>query len=533
MIRYTTGPHKNCIGYLEEKLPVGRPGPATQPNVQFHIACNFTFIAVGTVHSARLCAGEKDPNCGWKLQIYSEDGQEHSLHFRAINATSKACIAREFSQRIVGAICNLPSSQFLKFVRQDSCSENFRQFHCVKECGALEGSDLWVFADKCIDGQGNETSSDSFLDVENAKIRINAPICCTQHKSRTVLRDLLLSVRDCYGKSAMHAMHALTMSWKALHRQKILQSEHQMAIANITGPPNIGKSLISSVAAALIGCSDLVLSKATQSSMLDHAHFTRSLLVVWDDPRDMNAKAMEAIVHEAFHGLASTTIKHGMRRYNSSLLVGTQHSNLGIKSLDQATKSRISHISMQGCDQLTDAVKSLQKLMPRASHAFTCLQCASFEPQKVAACYDSLKQKHPFIMQRCLKTLALDIHALRVISSLSEAYSFAEINKYCAEQIAFLSEHCSVINAWDTFVAKIDDNSRGVRFNVIANKDKSKYRCTAYHLPAILKEMEKQGIKHPPELDVRNAAQRHPSLLFMAHNVNFKGKINRAICMVN
>ena len=76
--------------------------------------------------------------------------------------------------------------------------------------------------------------------------------------------------------------------------------------------------------------------------LLDAADTFHNLLIVWDDPRDTSATQMSSIVHEAFNGVASSTVSKGIRRYHSSLIIGTQKSMLGMPMSDvnAATFSR-------------------------------------------------------------------------------------------------------------------------------------------------------------------------------------------------
>ena len=213
--------------------------------------------------------------------------------------------------------------------------------------------------------------------------------------SRQLLRDLSDRIREYYGPRTMHVLHLFTSLMKAIHFHRLLTFEHFVSITNVSGPPNIGKTFACAIMLKIMGASQMMLSRCTASAMIDAAHVFKNCLIVWDDPRDCSASQLSAIVHEAFQGQNTATVTRGIRKYNSTIVIGTQDHLLGMphNAMNTATFSRLSHIDMSTGDTYapsSDAESRLQSMMP----AIECLCVSTGNPSYKSKTTPSTQTSH-------------------------------------------------------------------------------------------------------------------------------------------
>lgn len=510
---------------------------------EFEETCNFTFRVVGTVRSSTSFPGASDPEMGWVLSVSPRNGKDVLVSMRASRCTSKTSISRAFYETVPGAICQLSLPDFLRFVKEDSASfSSDSTFFSVRESGFHTEYGVWAFDGLNFDATGTVVSPPTLLLSREGGIRVPPPLVdVSLSASRRALCDAVRLVSLCYGEARMHAIHVMSVVWKAIHRSEILAQEKQISVCNVSGPPDVGKSLIGAVSASLLGCSSLMASRSTQSAMLDMAHCAKNLLVVWDDPRDVSRSLAESIVHEAFHGLPSSTIRHGQRQYNSCLLVGTQRGNFGFPDLDPATCSRISHVEMQqrGEPLNREAEEALKSFLPSASRSFLSLLRCGYEAKEVEAEFVSLSSSDPKLIGRCLKNLALDIHAMRRIDSLTGGgVGEGEIRKYVQEwQLPFLRANCTVQTKWEKFkedLASLHSASpipaTCLKKKVAVAGSKGRTDCAALYLPSLLPLLSEAGLpSYTPVFVQEGARETGGGGVLISQNVKFPDKVKRSL----
>ena len=158
-------------------------------------------------------------------------------------------------------------------------------------------------------------------------------------------------------------------------------------MANASGLPN-GQDAGCAIALDA-GAPGLMLSRCTPSAMIDKAHVFKNMLIVWDDPRDCSQAQLSTIVHEAFHGHATSTVSRGNRQYNSTLIIGTQEHMLGMpyNANNLATFSRLSHVDMGNVEAEwepdTQSEASLQARLPENADIFAQLLSTRYDAEEV------------------------------------------------------------------------------------------------------------------------------------------------------
>ena len=262
----------------------------------------------------------------------------------------------------------------------------------------------------------------------------------------------------------------LARAWIAVHRSEILSAEKQLSIVNISAPPNVGKTLLCNLVCKMLSCECLILSRTTPSSMLNYANAFRDLMVVWDDPRDLTQGVLESIVHEAFHASSSTTNAHGERRYNSSLVIGTQVVNMGMP-LTAATCSRMSYICFEKTETGTSRAS---ECLAGAEHCFPCLVSGEYAGgvnTRVDALEEELKQRAPDVLGRAVRSIALDVavmeHVLH-ITQLDSATALDAVALYTTSLLRHSSDTCSDRDCVTRFVLALHDASMEMETDDVA-----------------------------------------------------------------
>ena len=270
------------------------------------------------------------------------------------------------------------------------------------------------------------------------------------------------ATRKFFGPRSVHALHVYVAALKAVLRDQILETEHMLPITNVSGPPNVGKTFASFIALSMLSSESLMLSRCTASSLLDTCDSFNSMLVVWDDPRDVPASHMCTIVHEAFHAHANSTVSKGKRRYNSSVLIGTQQKLVGLLPTTDniPTISRISHVDM---DIQTDFVPppGSEKLLAECMHsALSLLVAQKYDIEKTNKLHKILNKITDFsIIDRAVRIAAIDWNLCDQLNSLGLNFSSDDIRDYFTKvQVKFLSTYCNRKTPFQRFVHDIKRN---------------------------------------------------------------------------
>lgn len=443
------------------KHAVGRPtSESTQKWVQ---RCNFVFrvlYKIQTLSDHDSCSIlETDKNCGWIIDITDQADAKKECYLSTEHASSTATMRRRLMSAKSGTICRMTSDDFLKFVDDDT-KDGIPTIHVTNFCGKIEvGNDhVWAFPGIILDKNGRKLShrpvfvSAEFLQKrsngEVIPLPSNFPLPRPVSSRGNSLTTLSRHMRAYYGPRLPHALHLLTSVLKAIHYDVLLKTEHFVSVANISGPPNIGKTFVCAIALSMMNAPGLMMSRCTPSAMIDAAHVFKNMLIVWDDPRDCSHTQLSSIVHEAFHGHATTTVSRGVRRYNSSLIIGTQEHMLGMpyNANNVATFSRMSHINMSNTDCSwetdTQSEASLQKCMPANADIFAALLDSKYDSQEVDRLNDKLSGQ--LIIPRCVRIAAIDWYFARVLQQYGFEIDTRELTKYFTNTyLDYLTMHCS------------------------------------------------------------------------------------------
>jgi len=245
---------------------------------------------------------------------------------------------------------------------------------------------------------------------------------------------------------------------------------------------------------------------------------------------------MESIVHEAFHGYASSTITHGNRRYKSTLLIGTQKPNLGFQ-IDKATSSRLSHVQMPTGHLDGDGEETLKRLMPCASKAFRAIVSIPFDPSKVDALAGEIECD--FILPRAVRTLATDCAAMITLAELTGCYTRDEVMQYVRNvQVPILAQTCATLTDWARFIRDVSKllregrvSDRYVKLDANVRMGGMRTSCIALYLPSLFSHMRDDGFPITyTESSVQKEAKRMPDSDVCVHkNVNFGGIVQRSL----
>lgn len=466
-------------------LPVGRPTKHSERRwVQ---RCNFVFKTSARVETLqeRDDPVEIDRNAGWMITMYTPDGASKECYMPSECASSNVMLRKRLMGMVQGAICRMTADDFLAFVDEDS-QEDLPVVQVATHCGKihLNGTHVWAFPSITLDATGRAlTRSPVHVSAEMLRTRSNGdrialPADFPAPKPRTSgvhsLTELSRAMNAYYGPRRMHAMHLLVSILKAIHYDTLLKVEHFVPITNISGPPNVGKTFACSIALTIVNAPSLMLSRCTPSAMIDAAHVFRNMLLVWDDPRDCTQSQISSIVHEAFNGLATSTISRGVRRYSSALIIGTQDPLLGMQynPANVATFSRLSHIDMDIATKWTppaSAEPRLQRCMQTCDDIFAALLNTHYDTQKVNRLYDKLKRAQPDIIHRSLRIAAIDWFFCDTLVHLGFDVHENDVADYFLTTYAnFLKTHCSRL-------APIDQFCRHVRQLVASRHDIPKH----------------------------------------------------------
>lgn len=436
------------------------PGcPYTSDTRQWRETSNFVLNVVAKVIPSEGYATEN----GWLIDILGASGETVSDYFISVDfASSNLALRKHLMKAFAGCICQLMSIDFLDFVAADNPT---RIVYNVNGIGKITSGrqSVWLFPNVKI----SKSSVFEVIFSDTALKYRSIPTLPTPHirphkDLHNILGHLSVSIREVYPHSYMHVVHLLTAVLKAVHFDSILSEEHFVPVTNISGPANVGKTLACAIALSMMESPSLMLSRCTSSSMLDAADTFHNLLIVWDDPRDTSATQMSSIVHEAFNGIASSTVCKGIRRYNSNLIIGTQKALLGmpINDVNVATFSRLSHIVMDlPHDTLfnSTAEPMLQKYMTQLKGSLAYLiQNTSYNKKRVDEI--ALKLDNEAMIGRAHRIAAIDYFLMGELDKIGLRNKKEERKEYFANHyMPFLRRWVSSISPFDQFLRCLHD----------------------------------------------------------------------------
>tara|TARA_B110000046_G_scaffold185157_1_gene225791 strand:+ start:3850 stop:5220 length:1371 start_codon:yes stop_codon:yes gene_type:complete len=358
----------------------------------------------------------------------------------------------------------MTSIDFLDFVAADGPDRIVYHVNGVGKIQADSGC-VWVFPNVQMRDADHPRVDVIFSDTSLKHKSLPAlPRPCVRPRKRfgDIFLHLSQAIRKVYPHTYMHVVHLLTSTLKAVLFDTILLEEHFVPVTNISGPANVGKTLACAIALSMIESPSLMLSRCTSSSMLDAADTFHNLLIVWDDPRDTSVSQLSSIVHEAFNGVASSTVSRGVRRYNSNLIIGTQKPLLGMpmNDVNAATFSRLSHIDMNvQHDTLFDASAEpvLQAGIASLKGSLRHLtQTTTYDKKMV----DQIASKLPnhAIIGRAHRIAAIDYFLMTQLDDLGIHNTQLERDEYFSHAyLPFLKRWVSSISPFEQFLKYLNE----------------------------------------------------------------------------
>ena len=540
-----------CVGYYYEKRDVGRPGQSFQPKQVWKSLCNFSIRVKGRVCSEENTwdAGKRDQFAGWLLDVKMSQNDsiiERVIYLRANECMSKASLTRAFANSLSGAISNISSCDFHSLIEND-----LPAFEVISYCGKhylKNGDYVWVYPGCTMSSKCEKLANayvfvtrDSLLsNGNNIPMRIKAPPFEVNYiNSRAAFDQVMRYVKEYYNVNFVKALQIVGFGFLSLNRKEILESEKQMHILNVSGLPNVGKTMITSLVCDILSCDYLMMSRCSVSAINSLSSSFSNMLIAWDDPRDLSASQAETLIHEFFHGHASTTQLYGNRYFRSSLLIGTQHPNLG-HNLSAATKSRMSHVHFSRKNEGSTSMNP--ECFQKCRDCFLAISRIPFRVclKRSKKLYDEFTIKYPHVMTRVLKTLSLEIMAMEFVCGLArmdDKETLASIHDYAAtELIEYFEEHCAVEDVFDNFTKMIIEHmhefdasyfKRGVNISV----NGVKVPHIALILSEVIKNLKENNIKVQSNAVVSKALRErnYPGFLEFNRNVNFSGTVRRCI----
>lgn len=436
------------------------PGrPDTSDTRQWRETSNFVLSVVAKVIP---CSGYATEN-GWLIDIFGGSKEHVPDYFVSIDiASSNLKLRKHLMKAFPGCICQFTSIDFLDFVAHDNPTKIVYNVNGVGKV-KLDSGSVWVFPNGNMSNSTNFDVIFSDMSLRHKSIpMLPTPQIRPRKDFHKILSQLSTAIRRAYPNSYMHVVHVLTATLKAIHFDSILSGEHFVPVTNISGPANVGKTLACAIALAMMETPSLMLSRCTSSSMLDAADTFHNLLIVWDDPRDTTAAQMSSIVHEAFNGIASSTVCKGVRRYNSNLIIGTQKRLLGMpmNDVNAATFSRLSHIDMDvQHDTLFDPTAE-PVLHEHLSHLRGCLQYLTQSTSYSKKCVDGIASKlnTEAIIGRAHRIAAIDAFFMGELDKLGIRNKEQERTEYFANYyMPFLRRWVSSISPFDQFLRHLHE----------------------------------------------------------------------------
>lgn len=511
------------------------PGrPLEDSEREWVMRCNFVFKTISVVKMLSSC---NKTSAGWLIEVYKKQEKPMRLHIPADVASSTALLKKVLMREMSGSVARLTSEDFLDFVTED-VKNGIRNTFTVDNCGKNIVNDTvyWVFPNIVLNSRGEFLKDPC---VMYSKGILKSTPFSNSNSYKALFSKLGEATREFFGPRSVHALHVYSSALKAILREELLNEEHMVSITNISGPPNVGKTLASSVVLSLLSCPNLMLSRCTTSSLLDKCHYNNSLMVVWDDPRDTTVAQMCSIIHEAFHGHSSSTISKGMRNYNSSIIIGTQQKLLGLSPIADniPTLSRVSHVDMDIDTDFTPrpgSEKCIAECMEKMSSALSALITQKYNVNKTDKMHKRLNQiTGNTVLDRSTRIAAIDWNLCQQLNDLGCGFSSQDIAVYFEKvQMNYLSLYCNKRTPFQRFLHDLKRNvhmlpSQYFKPKIVADlKSGVTCECVALYLRGIFPILEKEegALTYTMETIQKEVKSSKSSIGDIAHNVSFKTK---------
>ena len=435
--------------------------------------CNFSLIITRRVEKA---PGSSIGENGWVVEIKTQNNLRTSCVITTSIVSSSAGLNRYIMSNVAGTVCQLKSQDFLDFVSHDNPEQ---KVYCVGHIGkvTIEQVWYWMFSNRVLDEKGYIIKKPNVILAKDSLLSnfvIPDPLPSVSEPAqdaRQRMRHLGQCIRAVYPHTYMQVLHILASVLKGLHFDTLLSQENFVSVCNVSGAANVGKTLACAIALSLCNSTKLMLSRCTISSMLDCAHLFKNLLIVWDDPRNTTHGQLSSIVHEAFNGVASTTISKGLRQYNSALIIGTQEPLLGMpyNSVNAATFSRMSHVNFNVPDAFFNFHKENELQCSLGAIRDDILpymiRYTEYKKHDVDTIYKTHYAKYQTkIIGRSLRIAAIDHYFMSQLFAIMDLDSKDDIDAYFhAVYVPFLNANCSRVTPFDRFLI---DLAQLIRNNV-------------------------------------------------------------------
>lgn len=546
-----------CFQYTER----GRPSDVSEQS--WISRANFVFDVTHTIESV-----EGDDISGWVIQMYGRNLKPRQCIITCEEASSTSKLRRKLMKGSPGAIARFTSEDFMDMLEQDIRRAPLDTIYVVTKCGkfVIKQTHYWVFPNcvvkdgivECLQkdpmsedstksstkstnkSNNSNNSNNSMLLYESTSTVLPTetdalPLSKTMCHGSKSFKFLGHATRQFYGPRSIHCLHVYATGLKAILKDEIMKNEHMFSVTNLSGPPNIGKTLACTTVLRMLNSPKLMLSNATASSLLETCHSNKNLLIVWDDPREVNKSTLATIVHEAFQGHISSTISRGNRSYNSMVLIGTQSNNLGMEaSCDTApTLSRLSHIDMNFATNFkpkANAQKDIVALFPELPHMFLRLIQCTYDRSLTDKLYTLLKKKaSQDTLDRALRIAAIDWNLCLKFNELGLQFDPNEIRDYFMHTyLGTIEKSCSTTNVITKLFREIHGHeehlSHCYKPKVVVELKKSGLsECVAVHLKGLFEKRGKD-IKSFTMEEVQGYIKKNDHIGELNHNVNFRNK---------
>ena len=541
-IIFFPGPGKGIWGFIMMKLErdfknktIGRwqyptqGRPSEESERIWLTRCNFVLRVTAVLQSSQ--------SSGWCIRVDRPDSSR-TLFLSCEHASNTAALKRKIMKSQPGLIARLTSEDFLEFVEEDTKSGNLRTIQLVDEAGkhVIEGKTYWVFSNVVLDATG-EIVEDPCVRV-NPDLEKNTFYFSTMSKMSSFKTDRFLAnvgaqIREYFGPRQIHALHVLSSALKACLRDEILERESILPISNISGPPNIGKTLASCMALKMLNSDQTILSHATPSALLDMCHNHRSMLMVWDDPRDTNIRSLSTIVHEAFHGHPNSTMSRGVRMYNSTIMIGTQQrfAGLPVHTDNVPTISRLVHIDMgfMSTSHLNRPLQHLKKCFDDLPCVFFLLVQQRYDWKETERLYKRLQSlSSADVLERALRIAAIEWCLCKQMNALGFRFAEEDIDYYFVHiYLPIIQQHCCRIPYAERFfkdMKSFRDNlgELTMKDRVVVELSTGLTSCVAICMKHAFKDLQKLTTLTYSMENVQGDVKHSSQYGVLNHNVCFK-----------
>lgn len=481
------------MGFYQHK-GVGRPTPDAE-RVWVN-RCNFVIKVVATTTML------DNSSSGWMVRV--ETPQESArILVSCDTAASTSLLRKKLMKTFRGLIARITTEDFFELVEHDASKEELDNVHISENAGLVrvEDTTLWVFPNLVLDSKGKSLANPPIMMSDAFPFTVYPSHRASMSHSH--LTNLGRCTIDFFGERGVHALHVYSCALKAILKDQIMEAEHMLPITNVSGPPNVGKTFACSIALRMMLASEqLMLSRATPSSLLDICDHHNNMLVVWDDPRDATDKQLCTIVHEAFHGFPNTTVSKGLRKYNSGIIIGTQRHLLGLPELAEHTPtfSRLAHIDMNLAnsspqnDETHHAAEDLAAQMKHLEGIFPLLVKSQYD-KKLTNKYHAKLTKFcgDQILERSVRVAAIEWNMCSTLNDIGLGFREKDIESYfCDWYVSILRKHCNRISPLQQFIQDCKANLENIPSNILKTnmyadlKHSGSSKCVAMHLRSVM-----------------------------------------------